>query len=62
MPRDYLMLTEIEEILENYLNEDAVEEIMKEIKEEAESCLCAATCHNECLCGAWEFGEGGGDD
>lgn len=58
MARDYLKVKEIKEILENHFDHGLVSTIMAEIEKELETCLCAATCYNECVCGAWEFGEG----
>lgn len=53
--RNYLQLTEIESILDNYIsNDDTHDEIMAAVRNEAETCLCAALCSNECCCGAWE--------
>lgn len=53
--RNYLQLSEIESILDSYItNDDTHAEIMAAVRNEAETCLCAALCSNECCCGAWE--------
>ena len=53
--RDYLKLSEIESILERYITDDTIyTEIIAAINNEAETCLCAALCSDECCCGAWE--------
>lgn len=52
--RDYLKLHEIKEILENHLGDIEFEAIFSEVKNEAETCLCAAFEPSECCCGAWD--------
>lgn len=52
--RDYLKLWEVENILSQYLDQIDYESAMISVNREANTCLCHAYNHSECMCGAWE--------
>lgn len=55
MSRNYLTLTEIEEILERCdISACDTWQIMDECVKEAQTCLCFAHSESECTCGAWD--------
>lgn len=62
--RNYLLISEIEDVLEycTGFNESQYETLMSKVEEVANTCLCAAHSYSECSCGAWEAGEGDWED